>query len=271
MDEEWTRRVWPPSDPDDAAGVDGKRGDALRGDDAERGSGHDAAFSGRADPFRRGVHPYADADGHPGESLPPSAHRYGTPASPPRRMPRWMVRLLVGTVVSAAAGLVVGVLVVTVIGGGTERAPTGTVVDPLARVAYDLPPGWREGLVAPVTGFTSVAVEDGRATVMARRGERADPADPRPAVVSLSEMYGRLLLRGDKIDVVDDRAVRAGSRRGYTRALRAEYRDAVNRPAFLRVTLLLDAEGTSTVLLGLAHPDEPAARADIDAVMAAVR
>ncbi|WP_433349951.1 hypothetical protein ACQP25_38575 [Microtetraspora malaysiensis] len=267
MDEEWTRRVWPPSDQDDTV-----RADPLRGGAVPPGAGPDAAgggeFAGGAGQGAAGPGAFFDDD--PDESLPPSASRYGTPTPPPRRMPRWIVRLIVGTIASAAAGLVIGVLVVTVM-GGTGGAPAGTVDDPLARVAYDLPPGWREGVVVPVTGFTSVAVHEGQATVMARRGERADPADPRPAVVSLTDMYGRLLLRGDKIDVVDDRAVAAGSRRGYTRALRADYRDAVNQPAFLRVTLLVDAEGTSTVLLGLAHPDEPVARAEIDAVMSAVR
>ncbi|MFF3666890.1 hypothetical protein [Microtetraspora malaysiensis] len=258
MDEEWARRVWPPSDQDDTVRPDPSRGGAV-----PPGAGPDAAEGGGTGGAGQG----AFFDDDLGESLPPSASRYGTPTPPPRRMPRWLVRLIVGTLASAAAGLVIGVLVVTVMGG----APAGTVDDPLARVAYDLPPGWREGVVAPVTGFTSVAVHEGQATVMVRRGERADPADPRPAVVSLTDMYGRLLLRGDKIDVVDDRAVTAGSRRGYTRALRADYRDAVNQPAFLRVTLLVDAEGTSTVLLGLAHPDEPVARAEIDAVMAAVR
>ncbi|MFF4774871.1 hypothetical protein [Microtetraspora fusca] len=270
MDEDWTRRVWPPSDQDDTV-----RAEPLRGGAVPPGAAPDAAGGGVAGRAGQGAAvgrhavPGGFLDDDPDETLPPSASRYGTPTPPPRRMPRWMVRLVVGTLASAAAGLVIGVLVVTVM-GGTGGAPAGTVHDPLARVAYDLPPGWREGVVAPVTGFTSVAVHE-QATVMARHGERADPADPRPAVVSLTDMYGRLLLRGDKIDVVDDRAVTTGSRRGYTRALRAEYRDAVNQPAFLRVTLLVDAEGTTTVLLGLAHPDEPVARAEIDAVMGAVR
>lgn len=263
MDDEWTRRVWPPATRDDAARSDAARGDVLRG-------GMPGGVTAPGDTVPGGVNRGDAVRAGPDEDLPPSARWYGTPAPPPRRMPRWAVRLIVGTLASAAAGTVIGVLVVTVM-SRPEGRPTGTVTDPLAGVAYDLPSGWQEAVVAPVTGFTSAAVNDGRVAVMARRGERADPADPRPAVVGLTDVYARLLLHGDKIDVVDDRAVTAGSRRGYTRALRAEYRDTVNQPAFLRVTLLLDAEGASTVLLGLAHPDEPASRADIDALMAGVR
>jgi hypothetical protein len=41
----------------------------------------------------------------------------------------------------------------------------------------------------------------------------------------------------------------------------------VNEPAFMRVTLLIRPDGGSTVLLGLAHPDLPRSRAEIEGLM----
>jgi hypothetical protein len=222
VDDQWTRRVWPPVGYDEPP---------------------------------------------PEQDLPPSAIRYGTPAPPPpRRTPRWLRRLLVAVLALTAASAVIGAVVVTIL-SRAESAPPTMVRDPLAGVSYALPPGWNAGVVAPVTGFTSVSARGDLATVMARPGERVDPPNLRSAVIGLSDLYAQLLLHGDKVSVVDDRAVTVNGRPGHTRAVRAEYRDVVNEPAFMRVTLLTRLEGGSTVLLGLAHPDDPRARADIEAVM----
>lgn len=236
MDDQWTRRVWPP-----------------RG----RPAGQDETAPVTAE-------------------LPPSARWYGTPAPPPRRrrrrVPPWALRLLVGFLALAAAASVIGALVQTILSrvDSTPTLPT-TVTDSLAGVVYELPAGWDEGVVAPVTGFTSVAVHGDRATVMARPAERVDPAKLRPTLIELTGLYSRLLLRGDGVDVVEDRSVIVDSRQGYTRALRARYRDVVNQPTFMRVTLLTSPEGKSTVLLGLAHPDDPQSRTEIDAIMTGAR
>ncbi|ETK33882.1 hypothetical protein [Microbispora sp. ATCC PTA-5024] len=226
MDDQWTRRVWPPE-----------------------GHGEPAPQE---------------------EDLPPSARWYGTPAPPPRRMPRWLQRLLVTAAALVAAGAVIGAVTVTIL-GRAESAPPPVVSDPLAGVSYTLPPGWSEGVVAPVTGFTSVAAHGDLATVMARPGDRVDPPNLRSAVIDLGDLYTSLLLHGDTIEVVDDHAVTVNGRPGHTRAVRAAYRDVVNEPAFMRVTLLTRPDGGSTVMLGLAHPDDPRSRADIEAVMAAAR
>ena len=45
----------------------------------------------------------------------------------------------------------------------------------------------------------------------------------------------------------------------------------VNRPSYLRVMLLTGPGDKSTVVLGIAQPDAPAARADINAIMSGVR
>lgn len=223
MDDQWTRRVWPPV-------------------------GYD-------------VPPPAPQD------LPPSGIRYVTPAPPPpRRTPRWLQRLLVAVLALTSASAVIGAIVVTIL-GRADSAPPTVLRDPLAGVSYALPPGWNAGVVAPVTGFTSVAARGDLATIMARPGERVDPPNLRSAVVDLSDLYSQLLLHGDTVSVVDDQAVTVNGRPGHTRAVRAEYRDVVNEPAFMRVTVLTRPEGGTTVLLGLAHPDDPRARADIEAVM----
>ncbi len=230
MDDQWTRRVWPPAGQDDLAPAT--------------------------------------------QDLPPSAGWYGTPTPPPpplrRRLPRWALRLIVGFLALAAAGGVISAAVVAIL-SRADSTPPPSVTDNLAGVAFALPAGWSQGMVAPVTGFTSVAAHGDLATVMARPAGRVDPADLRGELLQLSELYSRLLLHGDKVDVVDDRTVTVNGRQGYTRALRAEYRDVVNQPAFLRVTLLISPDGKSTVLLGLAHPDEPRSRAEIDAIMSAIR
>ncbi|MBP2705236.1 hypothetical protein JOL79_15575 [Microbispora sp. RL4-1S] len=222
MDDQWTRRVWPP--------------------------------------------PGSETWEAAGEDLPPSAHRYGAPAPPPRRRPSLLRRLLVALLALVASASVIGAIVVTVLRGAEDPPPT-VVSDRLAGVTYPLPPGWAEGVVAPVTGFTSVAAHGDLATVMARPGEGVDPPNLRSAVIDLSELYARLLLQGDDVEVVDDRAVTVNGRPGHTRAVRATYSDVVNEPAFMRVTLLTRPDGRSTVMLGLAHPDDQRARADIVAVI----
>ncbi|WP_182908430.1 hypothetical protein [Microbispora sp. H13382] len=202
----------------------------------------------------------------PEDDLPPSARRYRAPETPPRRMPRWLQRLLVGGLALVCSAAVIGAVVVTVL-HRAESAPPTMIHDQIAGVAYTLPPEWREGVVAPVTGFTSSAARGDSATVMARPGDRVDPPNLRSAVIDLADLYTQLLLHGDKVEVLDDRAVTVGGRPGHTRAVRAEYTDVVNEPAFMRVTLLTRPDGGSTVLLGLAHPDDPRSRAEIEGLM----
>ncbi|GAA0978320.1 hypothetical protein GCM10009555_041090 [Acrocarpospora macrocephala] len=209
--------------------------------------------------------------GEPDQDLPPSARWYGTPTAPPRRLPRWALTLLIAVLALLTAGAVVTVVVLTVLGGPDEPPETVAVSDGLAGVSYPLPPGWRQGVLAPVTGFTSVATKQDLAIVMIRPGEQVEPAALRPALLELTELYSRLLLHGDKVDVVEDKAITTNGRSGHTRALHAEYRDVVNQPAFLRVTLLSTASGGTVVVLGVAHPDDPRSRADLDLIMAGVR
>ncbi|MBO3744515.1 hypothetical protein J5X84_00450 [Streptosporangiaceae bacterium NEAU-GS5] len=237
MDDQWTRRVWPP-----------------QSEEADRG----AADLGAAQAGSTQVE----------QDLPPSARWYGTPAPPPRRRaPRWVVRAVVGFLALAAATAVIAALTLLIL-NRDEPVPVTRVTDSLAGVTYTLPPGWSEGPVAPVTGFTSVAARSDLATVMARPGVVVPATDLRGALLDLSELYGRLLLHGDKVDVVDDRAMPGG---GWTRAVRAEYRDVVNQPAYLRVTLLTRPDGHTVMLLGLAHPDQPGLRTEVDQVMAGAK
>ncbi|WP_157249960.1 hypothetical protein [Nonomuraea typhae] len=198
----------------------------------------------------------------PWESLPPSARHYGTPARPRtvRRVRRWAGPLLALVV---AGGLVLG-LATVVFRFTASRPVEGRLVDAAARVTIVLPTGWREGSLAPVTGFTSVA-RSGNGLVMAR----AVPEPGKGARVAATEaahLYSRLLLKGDTVDVVDDRVMP----NGHTRALMAEYRDVVNRPAYLRVTLLT-RPGRPVLLVGLLQPADTASIQALDAVMASVR
>lgn len=209
----------------------------------------------------------ADAD-----ALPPSARWYGTPeAPPPPRIPPVLARVLVAVAVLAVGGGLIaglGYLVLDRVRAAT--APPAQAVDALAGVTYPVPPGWREGKVAPVTAFTSVVTHDGDAVVMARPGDAVPPAGLRQAALELTDLYARLLLHGDKVTVVDDRGLTVNGRTAHTRSLRAEYRDVVNRPSYLRVTVLGGGEG-GTVVVGMAQPDDPRLRADIDAMMSGLR
>ncbi|MEW9533055.1 hypothetical protein [Microbispora sp. NPDC049125] len=252
MDDQWTRRVWPPAGHEEPVRPEPVRPEPVRPEPV------------RPEPVR------PEPGGPDEEDLPPSARWYGTPAPPPRSMPPWLSRLLVAVLALISAGTVITAVVVTVL-NRAESAPPTVVQDPIAGVSYALPPAWSEGVVAPVTGFTSVAARGDLATVMARPGDRVDPPNLRSAVIDLADLYTRLLLHGDKVEVVDDHAVTVNGRPGHTRAVRAEYRDVVNEPAFMRVTLLTRPDGESTVLLGLAHPDDPRSRADIEAVLTGAR
>ncbi|GIH27046.1 hypothetical protein Aph01nite_53560 [Acrocarpospora phusangensis] len=216
------------------------------------------------------VWPPADR-GEPDQDLPPSARWYGTPTAPPRRLPRWAATLLISVLALLTAGAVVTVAALAVLGGPDEPAETVAVSDGLAGVTYPLPPGWRQGVLAPVTGFTTVATNQDLAIVMIRPGDEVEPSGLRAELVELTELYSRLLLHGDKVDVVKDEAITVNGRAGHTRALHAEYRDVVNRPAYLRVTLLTTSSGGSVVILGLAHPDTPQSRADLDLITSGVR
>lgn len=279
MEDQWTRRVWPP--PGQEA-LTARREDAVQREEAaHRGDPtwpRDLVWRGGP----AGLHDSAElanaaGPGGPVESgdagrseQPPSAHRYGTPVRPPRGTPRWLSRLLVALLALLSAGTVLGAVVLTVL-NQAEAEPPRVVNDPLAGVYYELPPGWREGVVAPVTGFTSVAAHGDLVTFMARPEERVDPPNLRSVVIELSDLYARLLLHGDETEVVDDRAVTINGRPGHTRAVRAAYRDVVNEPAFMRVTLLTRSDGRSTVLLALAHPDSPRSRAEVESLISGVR
>ncbi|MDP9860821.1 MULTISPECIES: hypothetical protein [Streptosporangium] len=211
------------------------------------------------------------AVGVPPDDLPPSARWYGTPAAPPRsRLPgRLRRRLLALTALAAGAGTVAVAAVVLAPRVLPAAPPPAVVSDRLAGVGYPLPEGWRAGTVPPVTEFTAVAGRGGEATVMSRPAEPV--TDVRKATVELADIYARLLLHGDEVEVVDDRAVTVGGRSGHSRALRAEYRDVVNRPAYLRVVFLTGAGGRPVVVVGMAQPDDPRLRAEIDTVISGVR
>lgn len=275
MEDQWTRRVWPPPGQEALTApreVAAHRDDPTWPGDAVwrggRAGPHDPAGSADAVGSERPAEPGA---GDRSEQ-PPAARRYGTPARPPRGMPRWLSRLLVAVLALLSACTVLGAVALTVL-NRAETEPPRVVDDPLAGVSYELPPGWSEGVVAPVTGFTSVAAHKDLITFMARPEERVDPPNLRSFVIDLSEFYARLLLlrHGDEVEVVDDHAVTVNGRPGHTRSVRAVYPDVVNEPAFMRVTLLTRSDGKSTVLLALAHPDTPASRAEIESVISGIR
>ncbi|MFC6082259.1 hypothetical protein [Sphaerisporangium aureirubrum] len=209
------------------------------------------------------------------EGLPPSARLYGAPAAPSGiRVPLWAQRLAI-VLGSVAAGITVVALVVSTVVSRVNAPDTTrlTVTDGLAGVTYFMPPGWRAGAVPPVTGFTSAAVYGGAAIVMTRPGDSVAVSGPRAATLSLTELYARLLLHGDTVDVVDDRPVETGGYTGHSRALRAGYSDVVNRPAYLRVTVLTKEGGdkASVVIVGMVQPDDPRRRAEIDGVLALLK
>ncbi|WP_248960477.1 hypothetical protein [Sphaerisporangium perillae] len=218
--------------------------------------------TGRRRPYGGPVWPPPEEEG-----LPPSARLYGAPAAPSRVRVPYRVRRVAFYVAVVAAGtaLVAGTVAFFVSRPRAEPEPS-VVVDGVAGVGFPLPPGWRRGTIPPVTGFTSVATMDGSALVMTRPGESVAVSGPRAATLELADLYGRLLLHGDTVDVVDDRSITVGGYTGHSRALRATYTDVVNQPSYLRVTLLTKGDG-SVVVLGLAQPDDPRRRAEIDAVI----
>ncbi|MEU8247573.1 hypothetical protein [Nonomuraea sp. NPDC048916] len=202
------------------------------------------------------------------ESLPPSARYYGSPADPglPRRVRgrAWRRRTAALLALLAASALVTA-LVMAVLRLAEPRPETGRLDDSLAGVSVPLPAGWRQGAVPPVTGFTSVARDSAGSLIMARPVP-GTVDDARQAAVEAAELYSRLLLKGDRVSVVEDKELA----RGHTRALRAEYQDVVNRPAYLRV-ILLTRDERGVLLVGLLQPEETARRQVLDGLMASVR
>ncbi|MFI7697624.1 hypothetical protein [Nonomuraea sp. NPDC049480] len=202
------------------------------------------------------------------DSLPPSARLYGTPVDPGarRRAGGRVWRRWAGVLAAllAGAGLVAGATTV-VLRITAPPIETGRLTDGLAGVSATLPQGWRVGAVAPVTGFTSVARDGGGGLVMARPVP-GPVENAEKATAEAAELYSRLLLKGDRVSIVEDKEIPGG----HTRALRAEYRDVVNRPAFLRVMLITRGE-QAVLLLGLLQPEETARRQALDAVMARLR
>jgi hypothetical protein len=215
---------------------------------------------------RRGLEP-ADGPRPSWESLPPSARLYGAPADPgfrPVRRVAW--RRWAGAVLAMAvvAALVAGLVVVVVRLATPEPQPV-ELSDSLAGVRLTLPAGWQEGRLPPVTGFTSVARDGGGSLVMARPMHESVP-DLAKAVKEAAARYSRLLLKGDQVSVVKDEPVA----QGHTRALRASYDDIVNRPAYLRVTIIT-RDGRTAMLVGLLQPEQAASRQALDAVLSSVR
>lgn len=223
------------------------------------------------------VRPLPAEDGAPGaggppapaeDALPPSARWYGTPAPPPpRRIPRRLAAVLAAAAVLVLGGGLIagtGYLVLDRVRAAT--APPTSVTDVQAGVRHPLPPGWRAGKVAPVTAFTSVVVRGDDAIVMTRPGDAVRPSELREAARELGEVYSRLLQHGDKVTVVDDRSLTVNGRAAHTRALRAEYRDVVNQPSYLRV-MVIEGGKSGTVMVGMAQPDEPRLRAEVNMIM----
>jgi len=204
----------------------------------------------------------------PGDDLPPSARWYGTPIAPPERRPgRLRHVLLVLLTLAAGAGVIAVVAVLSL--RALPSPPPERVEDQVAGVSYPLPERWLTGTVPPVTEFTSAAGDGVNTTVMVMPAEPA--TDVRAATTELSDLYARLLLHGDEVKVVDDTEITVGARTGHTRALRAEYRDVVNRPAYLRVVLLTGAGKRPVVVVAMTQPDDPVSRAEIDTVIAGLR
>ncbi|GAA3835595.1 hypothetical protein GCM10022226_66500 [Sphaerisporangium flaviroseum] len=225
------------------------------------------------DEQRTGRRPYGDRVWPPPEEqgLPPSARMYGAPEPPSRvRVPFWLRRALLFVVAVAAGAALVAGVVAFIASRLNAPGPRMNVEDAVAGVSYPLPPGWRPGTVPPVTGFTSAATLDGAALIMTRPGGSVAVSGPRAATLDLTDLYGRLLLHGDTVDVVDDRSLTVAGYSGHSRALRASYTDVVNQPSYLRVTLLTKGDRT-VVVLGLAQPDDPKRRAEIDAVVRGLR
>ncbi|MFC5831894.1 hypothetical protein [Nonomuraea insulae] len=221
-------------------------------------------------PRIRGTGP-RDLDQGGYDDLPPSARLHGSPADPGSRGRSaaggggaWKRVAAVLAALAVGAGLVAGATV-AVLRMTTPQAGTGRVSDSLAGVAATLPQGWSVGAVAPVTGFTSVVRNGDGALVMARPVP-GPVKDARKATAEASELYSRLLLQGDRVTVVEDKDLPDG----HTRALRAEYRDVVNRPAFLRVMLLTRGD-RPVLLVGLLQPEENSGRQALDAVMTSLR
>ncbi|MBB4914592.1 hypothetical protein [Streptosporangium saharense] len=226
--------------------------------------------------------PLSDDDS-PQDELPPSARWYGSPVAPPPSRAGRLRRLLVGTV-AAIAGLAVGFAVAVLLpplllrqvpADAKAASRPAVVSDPVAGVTYPLPSGWRVGAVPPVTGFTSIAGgeggEGGEGTVTVMTGPAEPGDDLAGTAADLADLYGRLLLHGDKVKVVEDRAVTVGGRSGRSRSLRAEYHDVVNRPAYLRLVLLTGKGGRPVVVVGVAQPDDPRLRGVIDKVISELR
>ncbi|NUT11628.1 MAG: hypothetical protein HOQ38_14245 [Nonomuraea sp.] len=283
-------RVWPPGPrhrrtpprdtrPDDSDDdFDDGFGDGFRGGfGGGRGGGLGGAEEPawpprlRRDPYER-ERPWnpriRDASPPSDEPLPPSARFYGTPADPGigRRVGGGAWRRLAGGLLAVLVGVGLFAGARTLIPRLTAPPPAqDRLNDPLAGVSLRLPPGWSVGPVAPVTGFTSV-VRDGDGGMVMAGPVPGGAADPGKATAQAAELYSRLLLKGDKVTVVEDRAIP----QGHTRALRAEYQDVVNRPAFLRVMLLTRA-GRAVMLVGLLQPEGTGRRQALDAVMTSFR
>ncbi|MCG5220505.1 hypothetical protein [Streptosporangium sp. KLBMP 9127] len=213
------------------------------------------------------------------EPLPPSARWYGAPAPPVRRrMPRWAGRAVIVCVALVAGAALIAGTVVVVLRTVAPESPATVIVDALAGVRYPLPPGWQEGALAPVTAFTSIASKaaapdvpnGGQALVMVRPGPAIGARSLREVTLELTDLYSRLLLHGDAVDIVDDLSASVGGFPAHRRSLRAEYEDVVNRPAYLRVVVLDRGERT-VVVVALAQPDDPVARRGIDAIVSGVR
>ncbi|GAB2920599.1 hypothetical protein [Nonomuraea fastidiosa] len=273
------------------------------GRDGDDGWGHDPAWARDEDAGRRRRHPLdlepdkefwgeddldddADDDepswnprirgavrqsGAADDDLPPSARLYRSPTAPKQHATR--AQSGAGTakkVAAVLAALAAGTALVAAATSAALRfvAPqpeADRLSDSLAGVAAPLPEGWRTSPVPPVTGFTSVA-RDGDGAVVMARPVPGPIEDAKKTAAQAAQLYSRLLLKGDRVTVVDDR----GTRDGYTRALRAEYRDVVNRPAFLRV-MLVTREDQPVLLVGLLQPEDQARRQALEAVMTSLR
>ncbi|MBN6055963.1 hypothetical protein JYK22_28795, partial [Nonomuraea sp. RK-328] len=226
----------------------------------DNGSSHGTRRGGGQESAWRGARP-------PWDSLPPSARMYGAPTDPglPRRAGGQLWRRAGTALALLATVAAVALLGVAVFRGTDDPGSPARLADSRSKVVIPLPDGWHAGAVPPVSGFSSVARDGAGAVVMAR--PVTDPVgDPKKAAARAAELYSRLLLKGDKVGVVEDKGL-AG---GHTRALRAEYQDVVNRPAYMRV-ILLTRDGDAVLVLGLLQPEDPARRQALDALLASVR
>lgn len=160
-------------------------------------------------------------------------------------------------------------------GSGSPLAGRPRVTDDAAGISYAIPEGWERNEEGDlVDAFTSSVTvkrangeygEEGAGVVLAGRGGGVPTSALKQRTETVARSNAEYFYPDGSSTLEESRAITVSDRPAHTVALKV--RDSEGGPVHLRLTLIATEDSRSAFLLGIAQPDGPAERQEVDEVL----